>query len=175
MTVSPRTTGSDEQFPEPPPPARPSELTEADWAYRKSLLEERNGLVAQVRGGEELARILLRFRSYAERAQVYCEHQLGHGPFGRNSLGKLEMEYQTLLRAEPDTSEGERLRQMKLLVVKQTMAAYLRDIRTCQGLLVSGGQELHTNEQIRETINSQKTRIAEIDQQLALTVNEHFR
>jgi hypothetical protein len=55
-----------------------------------------------------------------------------------------------------------------LLVVRQTMAARLNDLQTCEGLLINGNRELQTNEQIREAINSQRARITEIDQALIL-------
>ncbi len=159
-----------EEFPDPPQPTNSSHMTSADWNLRNMLVGERSAIIGQLRTDEELLRILSPVRSYAERAHLYCLYHLGNstGFLAGRSLEKLRARYQSLLVEEPETAEGEQQRQMKLQVVTEQIAGYLGDLQTCEGLLVNGYQQLHTNDEIRDAISRDKARIAEIDHTLVL-------
>jgi hypothetical protein len=80
----------------------------------------------------------------------------------------LEISYSELMRTtEPSTREEEVNRQYTLSAWRERLSAAYENANTCEGAITAGFEPLPTKEQENELAAHARTRIAEIDQELA--------
>jgi hypothetical protein len=111
--------------------------------------------------------------SFAARVRIYCRSQRLAIPMLPllGTVEDLEISYSStvsgLMRAEPSTREEEVRRQYTLSAWRERLSAAYENANTCEGAITTGFEPLPTKEQENEIAALARTRIAEIDQELA--------
>jgi hypothetical protein len=107
--------------------------------------------------------------SFAARVRIFCRSQASAFPLlpYLGTAEDLEISYNELLRNEPPTREQELDRQYTLRVWRDRLSQAYENANTCQRAITTGFQAMPTDQQERDEERRARTRIAEIDRQLA--------
>lgn len=154
--------------PDPPVLSDSAGNSASDLERRQNLLEQRQGLLNEIRSLTKLSHDLSGVDGYGERVRIFCHSQLATkniwGP--GVSADDLQHQYEALLSANPETADGERTRQMNLNMTRSFLASSLQGQQNCETMMTGNGGAIPSTQSLKQDIDDYRRKITDIDRQL---------